>query len=93
MVGQVLYRNPWDCVKKVYINEGGIKGFYRGVLPQLVGVAPEKALKLTVNDFVRSKTMDPETGKISLFWEFAAGGAAGASQVVGHHFNDSTRIT
>jgi len=26
--------------------------------------------------------MDPETGKISLFWEFAAGGAAGASQVV-----------
>lgn len=26
--------------------------------------------------------MDPETGNISLFWEFAAGGAAGASQVV-----------
>jgi solute carrier family 25 aspartate/glutamate transporter 12/13 len=42
----VLYRNPWDCVKKVYGNEGGIKGFYRGVLPQLVGVAPEKVSRV-----------------------------------------------
>lgn len=42
VVGELLYRNPWDCIKKVYGNEGGVKGFYRGVLPQLVGVAPEK---------------------------------------------------
>lgn len=35
-----------------------------------------------MNDLVRSKAMDPETGKISLFWEIMAGGAAGASQVV-----------
>jgi hypothetical protein len=41
-VGEMLYRNPWDCVKKVYANEGGVKGFYRGVIPQLIGVAPEK---------------------------------------------------
>ncbi|GHJ87567.1 hypothetical protein NliqN6_3969 [Naganishia liquefaciens] len=82
VVGEVLYKNPWDCVKKVYTNEGGVRAFYRGVLPQLVGVAPEKALKLTVNDFVRSKTMDPETGRISLFWELIAGGAAGGSQVI-----------
>ncbi|KAJ9114364.1 hypothetical protein QFC20_001507 [Naganishia adeliensis] len=66
VVGEVLYKSPWDCVKKVYTNEGGVRAFYRGVVPQLVGVAPEKALKLTVNDFVRSKTMDPETGRISL---------------------------
>ncbi|KAJ9102397.1 hypothetical protein QFC21_002797 [Naganishia friedmannii] len=82
VVGEVLYKNPWDCVKKVYFNEGGVRAFYRGVVPQLVGVAPEKALKLTVNDFVRSKTMDPETGRISLFWELVAGGAAGGSQVI-----------
>lgn len=32
--------------------EGAI-GLYRGLVPQLVGVAPEKAIKLTVNDLLR----------------------------------------
>lgn len=82
VVGEILYRSPWDCVKKVYGNEGGIRGFYRGVMPQLVGVAPEKAIKLTVNDLVRGKAMDPETGRIALPYEILAGGIAGGSQVV-----------
>ena len=42
VVGEVLYRNAGDCIKKVYANEGGFRAFYRGVGPQLVGVAPEK---------------------------------------------------
>lgn len=84
VVGEILYRSPWDCVKKVYGNEGGIRGFYRGVMPQLVGVAPEKAIKLTVNDLVRGKAMDPETGRIALPYEILAGGIAGGSQVVSH---------
>lgn len=42
VVGEVLYRSPADCVRKVYANEGGVRGFYKGVIPQLVGVAPEK---------------------------------------------------
>lgn len=46
------------------------------------GVAPEKAIKLTVNDFVRKRAMDPETGRIKLFWELVAGGSAGGCQVV-----------
>ena len=46
------------------------------------GVAPEKAIKLTVNDFVRKRAMDPETGRIKLIWELVAGGAAGGCQVV-----------
>lgn len=57
----------------------GILGLYRGLLPQIVGVAPEKAIKLTMNDFVRDKlTFD---GRISLGSEIIAGGCAGASQV------------
>jgi hypothetical protein len=48
----------------------------------LQGVAPEKAIKLTVNDFVRSRAMDPETGRIKLRWELIAGGSAGGCQVV-----------
>lgn len=82
VVGEVLYRNAADCVKKVYANEGGVRGFYRGVWPQLLGVAPEKAIKLTVNDLVRKKRTDPETGRITLGSEILAGGTAGACQVV-----------
>ncbi|WVW82453.1 hypothetical protein I302_104463 [Kwoniella bestiolae CBS 10118] len=81
VVGEVLYRNAADCVRKVYANEGGVRAFYRGVLPQLVGVAPEKAIKLTVNDFVRKKATDPETGRIPLYMEIFAGGMAGGCQV------------
>lgn len=81
VVGEVLYRNAFDCVKKVYANEGGVRAFYRGVLPQLIGVAPEKAIKITVNELVRKKLTDPETGRISLAAEILAGGAAGGCQV------------
>jgi solute carrier family 25 aspartate/glutamate transporter 12/13 len=80
-VGQVLYKNSLDCAKKVIKNEG-FKGLYSGVLPQLVGVAPEKAIKLTVNDLVRGKFTDKATGQIALPWEILAGGAAGGCQVV-----------
>jgi len=81
VVGQLLYKNSIDCAKKILRNEGFL-GFYRGLGPQLIGVAPEKAIKLTVNDLVRARAMDPETGRIKLGWELAAGGMAGGSQVV-----------
>ncbi|KAI0094463.1 mitochondrial carrier [Irpex rosettiformis] len=81
VVGQLLYKNSMDCVRKVLHNEGFL-GFYRGLGPQLIGVAPEKAIKLTVNDFVRSRAMDPETGRIKLRWELLAGGMAGGCQVI-----------
>ena len=44
---EVLYKNSWDCFKKVLTNEGPL-GLYRGLIPQLIGVSPEKAIKLTV---------------------------------------------
>ena len=46
-VGEILYRNSFDCFKKVLRHEG-FSGLYRGLVPQLMGVAPEKAIKLTV---------------------------------------------
>jgi solute carrier family 25 aspartate/glutamate transporter 12/13 len=79
-VGEMLYKNSLDCAKKVIRNEG-FKGLYSGVLPQLVGVAPEKAIKLTVNDLVRGHFSSPD-GKIWLPHEILAGGSAGACQVV-----------
>ena len=82
-VGQMLYKNSIDCAKKVISNEG-VKGLYSGVLPQLVGVAPEKAIKLTVNDLLRGALGNKETGAIWWPHEILAGGSAGACQVVSH---------
>ncbi|KAL9604766.1 MAG: hypothetical protein Q9219_000214 [cf. Caloplaca sp. 3 TL-2023] len=80
-VGEVLYKNSIDCAKKVVRNEG-FKGLYSGVLPQLVGVAPEKAIKLTVNDLIRGQFTDKATNKIWWPHELLAGGSAGACQVI-----------
>ncbi|KAG9355458.1 hypothetical protein JZ751_000296 [Albula glossodonta] len=45
-VGELMYKNSFDCFKKVVRYEGFF-GLYRGLVPQLLGVAPEKAIKLT----------------------------------------------
>lgn len=79
IVGERLYRNSIDCFKKV-IRYEGFFGLYRGLIPQLVGVAPEKAIKLTVNDFIRDRLTEAD-GTIPLWAEIVAGGCAGASQV------------
>ncbi|KAF3915122.1 Mitoferrin [Dactylellina cionopaga] len=83
VVGEKLYLNSIDCAKKVIKNEGFV-GLYRGLGPQLVGVAPEKAIKLTVNDIIRNYAQGSGLdGKgISLPWEIVAGGTAGGCQVV-----------
>ena len=47
-IGELMYRNSFDCFKKVIRHEG-FTGLYRGLVPQLMGVAPEKAIKLTVS--------------------------------------------
>lgn len=80
-VGEKLYRNSLDCARKVIRNEG-VRGLYSGVLPQLIGVAPEKAIKLTVNDLVRGIFTDKQSGKIWWPYELLAGGTAGGCQVV-----------
>ncbi|XP_010133124.1 PREDICTED: calcium-binding mitochondrial carrier protein Aralar1 [Buceros rhinoceros silvestris] len=80
VVGELMYKNSFDCFKKVLRFEGFF-GLYRGLLPQLIGVAPEKAIKLTVNDFVRDK-FTKRDGSIPLPAEILAGGCAGASQVI-----------
>lgn len=80
MVGELMYKNSFDCFKKVIRHEG-FRGLYRGLPPQLVGVAPEKAIKLTMNDLVRDKAIRPD-GSIALWAELLAGGIAGGSQVM-----------
>ncbi|XP_041933526.1 calcium-binding mitochondrial carrier protein Aralar2 isoform X1 [Alosa alosa] len=79
-VDELMYKNSFDCFKKVVRYEGFF-GLYRGLLPQLLGVAPEKAIKLTVNDFVRGKTMLKD-GSVPLPFEILGGACAGGSQVI-----------
>ncbi|KAI9530168.1 hypothetical protein NQZ68_004185 [Dissostichus eleginoides] len=79
-VGELMYKNSFDCAKKVLRYEGFF-GFYRGLLPQLIGVAPEKAIKLTMNDLIRDK-FTSDDNSIVLPAEILAGGCAGASQVI-----------
>jgi len=69
------------CFKNIY-KSGGVVALYRGLPAQLVGIAPEKALKLTVNDALRALFTDKKTGEIGLFYEGLAGGMAGFSQVI-----------
>ena len=80
-VGERLYNNSVDCFKKVIRNEG-VPGLYSGVVPQLIGVAPEKAIKLTVNDLARGFFTNKDNGKIWWPHEVISGGLAGACQVV-----------
>lgn len=77
----LAYSNSIDCFKKIVRNEG-FRGLYAGLPPQLVGVAPEKAIKLTTNEMLRARFTDPATGRITVPFEMLAGGTAGACQVV-----------
>lgn len=60
---------------------GGLTGFYRGFGAASVGIAPEKALKLAVNDMAREKLMDGENGTITLRQEIIAGSITGFTQL------------
>lgn len=76
-VGELMYRNSIDCVKKVVRYEG-FGGLYRGLLPQLVGVCPEKAIKLTMNDLVRDRFLNFNgNNRIETWQEVVAGGCVG----------------
>ncbi|AAS51871.1 ADL049Wp [Eremothecium gossypii ATCC 10895] len=74
------YKNSIDCLLKILSKEG-VRGLYSGLGPQLIGVAPEKAIKLTVNDHMRA-TLAGRDGKLSLPCEIISGATAGACQVV-----------
>jgi len=78
--GQLLYQSEWGCFKHVLKYEG-FRGLYQGLGPQMIGVGPEKALKLVVNDTIRDLLKKPD-GTISTLGALTAGACAGGAQVV-----------
>ena len=75
------YRDTIDCVSKTLRYEG-IPGLYRGLAVYLLTVAPEKAIKLATNDYVRDKILEANHGHISLQQEMVAGACSGLTNVV-----------
>lgn len=41
-----IYNGPLDCFRRIVAEEGGLRALYRGLIPNLIGVTPEKAIKL-----------------------------------------------
>jgi len=71
-----------DCFQQL-IQKDGFIGLYRGLLPVVLGAAPEKSIKLAVNDMLRSAfTKKSPIGhhELNFPMEILAGCGAGLSQ-------------
>ncbi|KAF9437067.1 hypothetical protein BGZ76_002085 [Entomortierella beljakovae] len=83
-MGKLQYRGGVDCFRQVVAKEG-IRGLYRGMGPNLIGITPEKAIKLAVNDLSREywaeKTKTTED-KLPIQYGMLAGATAGVCQVI-----------
>lgn len=62
-IGQAnrLYSGPIDCARQI-IARDGFKGLYRGLKVNFIGVMPEKAIKLAVNDACRNHFLHSNNG-------------------------------
>lgn len=59
----------------------GARGLYAGLTPSLIGVMPEKALKLGVNDWIRDQFCGYDRTKETLTHQVIAGALTGIIQV------------
>jgi solute carrier family 25 aspartate/glutamate transporter 12/13 len=66
-----LYNNGFDCSVKLW-RDGGIRSFYRGSIPQMLGVGPEKAIKFVGYNYVINK-MDKTELKTHIYGGLFAG--------------------
>jgi len=78
--GEKMYSGLLDVGRKI-VGREGVRGLYEGLVPNLVGIFPEKAIKLGVNDFLRLKLRD-DRGEVSLARGALAGAVAGFTQCV-----------
>ena len=69
-----------NCIRTIIRTEG-VSGLYKGLVPNLVGIVPEKAIKLGANDFFREMLADGN-GQVSLRNGALAGALAGFFQCV-----------
>ena len=78
-IGRAKYgKNSLQCALDI-IQTSGPLALYRGVVVQIIGIAPEKTIKLFVNDAMRT-FLSTQFGSLSLVGEILAGGTAGLCQ-------------
>ncbi|KAK3239285.1 hypothetical protein CYMTET_50772 [Cymbomonas tetramitiformis] len=76
-----IYDGPVDCLRKIFRDEG-LKGLYAGIVPQVLGVAPEKGLKVSVySSLLPLFVASPLASYGWVLPVTAAGFSAGACQV------------
>lgn len=76
--------SPWTMARQV-VQQGGFRSLYKGLSATLVGVTPEKAIKLVVNDGVRewmAKRSSIPSDQLPLHYGAVAGGCAGLAQFI-----------
>lgn len=88
--GKGLVTNPLTVATQILRNEG-IGGFYSGLGANLIGVTPEKAIKLAANEFFR-ELFEKDDGSIALHHEMVAGASAGICQVIATNPMEITKI-
>jgi solute carrier family 25 aspartate/glutamate transporter 12/13 len=81
--GKAKWKNGWEAFLGTVQDtaNGGPTQLYKGVLVQVLGIAPEKGIKLGVNDVLASMAMQ-SMGGFPLWCQIMSGGIAGACQVV-----------
>lgn len=84
------YANLFQAARSI-VSTSGLRGLYKGLPPALVGVFPEKAIKLSVNDYLTAILSRPD-GSISLANAMLAGASAGFSQVIATNPMELTMI-
>ncbi|KZO93361.1 mitochondrial carrier [Calocera viscosa TUFC12733] len=65
----------WGMTAKVYAEEGGVRGLYKGLVPTAVGVAPYVGINFAAYELLRGIITPPD--KQSTFRKLACGALAG----------------
>jgi solute carrier family 25 carnitine/acylcarnitine transporter 20/29 len=83
-----IYKNPMDCARKIYVEEG-FYTFYRGTLSPLVGIGACVSIQFGVNEACKrylkktqKKNKKPNPDELSLLQLASCGGIAGLANSV-----------
>lgn len=83
---QRLVPGIWSMTLKVYREEGGLRGLYRGCIPTAAGVAPYVAINFAAYESLRARFVEwSKDGEVSTLGKLACGALSGAfSQLATH---------